>query len=139
MLIKLYSFMAPDYFISLFQGSDAIQYNRNYCVIYTRRTSLFEHSFVPSPIDLWNKLTEHLRNISTISFFKQFQRSHIRFTSTYLYSNHESDTNKCELCDEIKTDEHYFFRCNRFVKVILCACEHICSIVRYCFRSFKQL
>ena len=26
-----------------------------------------------------------------------------------------------------------------FVKVILCASEHICSIVRYCFRSFKQL
>ena len=25
------------------------------------------------------------------------------------------------------------------VKVILCASEHICSIVRYCFRSFKQL
>ena len=27
---------------------------------------------------------------------------------------------------------------NKF-KVILCASEHICSIVRYCFRSFKQL
>ena len=25
------------------------------------------------------------------------------------------------------------------VKVILFASEHICSIVRYCFRSFKQL
>jgi len=25
------------------------------------------------------------------------------------------------------------------VKVILCASEHICSIVRYCFRSFNQL
>jgi len=24
-------------------------------------------------------------------------------------------------------------------KVILCASEHICSIVQYCFRSFKQL
>ena len=24
-------------------------------------------------------------------------------------------------------------------KVILCASDHICSIVRYCFRSFKQL
>jgi len=24
-------------------------------------------------------------------------------------------------------------------KVILYASEHICSIVRYCFRSFKQL
>ena len=27
----------------------------------------------------------------------------------------------------------------RSLKVILCASEHICSIVRYCFRSFKQL
>ena len=26
-----------------------------------------------------------------------------------------------------------------YLKVILCASEHICSIVRYCFRSFKQL
>ena len=26
-----------------------------------------------------------------------------------------------------------------YIKVILCASEHICSIVRYCFRSFKQL
>ena len=25
------------------------------------------------------------------------------------------------------------------LKVILCASEHICSIVRYCFRSYKQL
>ena len=25
------------------------------------------------------------------------------------------------------------------VKVILCTSEHICSIARYCFRSFKQL
>jgi len=24
------------------------------------------------------------------------------------------------------------------LKVILCASEHICSTVRYCFRSFKQ-
>ena len=29
------------------------------------------------------------------------------------------------------------FYCS-IVKVILCASEHICSIVRYCFRSFKQ-
>ena len=29
--------------------------------------------------------------------------------------------------------------CDWNVKVILCASEHICSIVRYCFRSFKQL
>ena len=28
---------------------------------------------------------------------------------------------------------------NSLFKVILCASEHICSIVRYCFRSFKQL
>ena len=32
-------------------------------------------------------------------------------------------------------DVYYFF----YFKVILCASEHICSIVRYCFRSFKQL
>ena len=29
--------------------------------------------------------------------------------------------------------------CHYNLKVILCASEHICSIVRYCFRSFKQL
>ena len=26
-----------------------------------------------------------------------------------------------------------------WLKVILCASEHICSIVRYCFRSFKSI
>jgi len=31
---------------------------------------------------------------------------------------------------DIFTDNH--------LKVILCASEHICSIVRYCFRSFKH-
>jgi len=30
-------------------------------------------------------------------------------------------------------------RTKLFIKVILCASEQICSIVRYCFRSFKQL
>jgi len=28
-------------------------------------------------------------------------------------------------------------RFKEIIKVILCASEHICSIVRYCFRSFK--
>ena len=36
-----------------------------------------------------------------------------------------------------------FIRFGRYsqecIKVILCASEHICSIVGYCFRSFKQL
>jgi len=27
----------------------------------------------------------------------------------------------------------------QLIKVILCTSEQICSIVRYCFRSFKQL
>ena len=35
-----------------------------------------------------------------------------------------------------KTVNFYFFI---IIKVILCASEHICSIVRYCSRSFKQL
>ena len=34
---------------------------------------------------------------------------------------------------------HYIHPDRTFVKVILCASEHICSILRYCFRSFKQL
>ena len=36
------------------------------------------------------------------------------------------------------TDTGYKDICGK-LKVILCASEHICSIVRYCFRSFKQL
>ena len=36
----------------------------------------------------------------------------------------------------IFTDSHFE---SQLVKVKLCASEHICSIVRYCFRSFKQL
>ena len=33
----------------------------------------------------------------------------------------------------------YYSKWGLQVKVILCTSEHICSIVRYCFRSFKQL
>ena len=36
---------------------------------------------------------------------------------------------------EVKSNETKMLH----VKVILCASEHICSIVRYCFRSYKQL
>jgi len=34
-----------------------------------------------------------------------------------IYSNHVSDTNTWEFCEEIKTAEHYFFRSTRFVNV----------------------
>ena len=52
---------------------------------------------------------------------------------------------------KLRQGHTYFFTCQYFwlncilrilyclVKVIQCASEHICSIVRYCFRSFKQL
>ena len=34
---------------------------------------------------------------------------------------------------------HRYLERSNIIKVIICASEHICSIVRYCFRSFKQL
>ena len=47
---------------------------------------------------------------------------------------------------EVNVKGFYLFLCwialrtlSHLVKVILCASKHICSIVRYCFRSFKQL
>ena len=45
---------------------------------------------------------------------------------------------------QLMSSRHSLFRHSNIrnlncVKVILCASEHICSIVRYCFRSFKQL
>jgi len=40
---------------------------------------------------------------------------------------------------KIKIKNKKIKKVNCLLKVILCASEHICSIVRYCFRSFKQL
>jgi len=36
-----------------------------------RRTALYENSFIPSAVDCWNNLPEHLPNSPSISCFKR--------------------------------------------------------------------
>ena len=112
--------------------------NRNYFVTLPRRTTLFANSFVPSAIDSWNSLPEQLRNSPSIGSFKRelsysfFQTTEVpsyycngsrvnfilharlRNNSSDLFLNHVSKTNKCELCNESKDVEHYFFKCLKY-------------------------
>ena len=53
------------------------------------------------------------------------------FVETQVNDNVFMNNNNVELLDRPISIEE--------VKVILCASEHICSIVRYCFKSFKKL
>jgi len=40
-------------------------------------------------------------------------------------------TNKCEICAEIETSEHYFFRCNRFFNNALIFLEPLVKFIPY--------
>ena len=68
--------MVPEYLSALFPGTvgDSVHYNlRNAGRIQTipRRTTLFENSFIPSAIELWNNLPPALKNIQSIGSFKR--------------------------------------------------------------------
>ena len=81
-MFKVKNYIVPDYLRSLFPTLDAlpVQFNfrnKNDVVIYPCRTALFEHSFVLSAIDLWKTLREQLRNITTMSPFKQHLLNYI--------------------------------------------------------------
>ena len=72
---KIRNNMVPDYLSTLFprQVRESVQYNlrnQNDFVIPTRRTTLFERSFVPFAIQQWNSLPLTVRNIQSLSLFK---------------------------------------------------------------------
>ena len=72
--------------------------------------------------------------------------NHVQYRNTLsLYSTEEKGL-LCAKCIAVTNSiqlgnfSHKKFQAQNLIfKVILCSSEHICSIVRYCFRSFKQL
>ena len=100
-----------------------------------RRTALYENSFIPSTVDCWNNLPEHLRNSPSISYFKRillktkFPTSplhylhgsrllsviHARLRNNCsdlkhdLFNNYVTTSDKCQNCNEIEKAEHAYF------------------------------
>ena len=147
LMYKIKHSMVPNYLSSLFPRSsdNPSQYtlrSRNEFLNYQRRTTTYANSFVPSSINEWNNLPEHLRNSPSISCFKQnlqkfkFSTYQVpthflygtRFLSTVhtrlrnncsnlkndLYNNHISNTDRCDYCNSTENAEHYFFQCNKY-------------------------
>lgn len=109
-----------------------------------RRTSLFEQSFVPIATQIWNSLSQTLRNIQSLSMFKRELLNNIFSTSTVpphflhgnrslsitciharlrnncsdlkddLFNNHVSDHKLCLFCNVPENADHYFFQCKYY-------------------------
>ena len=141
--------MVPNYLLALFPRTDAnrVHYNlrnRNDFKTTARRTALYENSFIPSAVDCWNNLPEHLRNSPSIWCFKRillktkFPTSevplhyhhgsrrlsviHARLRNNCsdlihdLFNNYVTTSDKCQTCNEIENAEHFFFKCRRYHK-----------------------
>ena len=93
-------------------------------------SSLYVKEFLWKRLNMW-----HLDN-SLIKFihktFTCLQTEMYLITFTKANYSHTTSTSKSVI-------QRKPFAFVIILKVILCASEHICSIVRYCFRSFKQL
>ena len=86
---------------------------------------------------------------AVIEIVQEYNYLGVYFTSNGLFTRTKAhiieQANKAmfALLRKIKTlDLPYDIQIELFdttIKVILCASEHICSIVRYCFRRLKQL
>lgn len=74
-IYKMYNHLAPDYLCDLVPQnvSENSQYNlRNSSKIKTIncRTKLYDKSFLPDTIKMWNSLPDHITNANTIGEFK---------------------------------------------------------------------
>ena len=68
--------VVPNYLLALFPRfeDNTVHYNlrnRKNFMNTVRRTALYENSFIPSAVDCWNNLPEHLPNSPSISCFKR--------------------------------------------------------------------
>lgn len=65
----------PSYLLNLFPNSVAnstpyfLRNDNNYVTI-ARRTQIFAKSFIPSSIELWNNLDDHIRHAASLNIFK---------------------------------------------------------------------
>jgi hypothetical protein len=117
--------------------------NANNFEVMSRRTTLFTNSFVPSAVNLWNNLPEHIKNSESISIFKNrlirefynprkiplYYSTGSRPLSVYharlrngcsnlnsdLCRNHIRNTSECVCGHEDENAEHYFFNCSLYV------------------------
>lgn len=113
--------------------------NRDNITIYKSCTTTMQKSFIPSTINLWNKLDIHTRNASSIPEFKQSlnkdvvkkpklyyiglrkgQIFHTRMRmgcsslNYHLRLNHIKDNSSCNCGAPVENPKHYLFECPRY-------------------------
>ena len=114
--------MVPNYLLALFPRTDAntVHYNlrnRNDFKTTARRTALYENSFIPSAVDCWNNLPEHLRNSPSISCFKRillqtkFPTSEVPLY--YLHGSRRLSVIHARLRNNCRDLKH-LFKCRRY-------------------------
>ena len=139
LMYKIKNCMVPNYLLVLSRTDDNTAHD---FMTAARRTALYENSFIPSAVDCWNNLPEHLRNSPSISCFKHILLKtkfptreaplhylhgsrrlsviHARLRNNCsdlkhdLFNNYVSASDKCQVCNEIVNAEHSYFKCRRY-------------------------
>jgi hypothetical protein len=134
---KMQSGLSPNYLTSLISTSSS-NYNTRYSTNFVppaARTCLFQNSFIPSTIRLWNSLPPEAKIIPTLNSFKSYlnknrsivpqhysigrRESQVIYTrlrmgcsnlNSDLYNNYVSETNLCT-CGQIENANHYLLYC----------------------------
>jgi hypothetical protein len=138
---KMHNNLTPDFLSSLIPDQTNTRYNLrnsdNTAGIYAR-TSLYYNSFLPSTIRDWNNLPTEVRNLPTLSSFKNFLTRNKKRTPKYYYSGNRklqvlhtrlrtkcsslnyhlflrniSPSPLCE-CGQVESNYHFFFECYRY-------------------------
>ena len=143
-LFKIINGLAPSYLTELLPSmvGHNLQYNlrdnMNFCEPFCR-LEISKHSFFPSSIALWNRLPNHIKEISSLSSFKRnivrkpspvpkhfiigerkYSVIHSRLRNKCsnlnndLYMNHLSPSPNCFCSQQEETACHYFFHCNNY-------------------------
>ena len=116
--------------------------NSDNFITVPRRTELFNKSFIPSSVDMYNQLDVNIKSSATISSFKTHMREKFkcpsvpnhfivgnRFYSVIharlrngcsalnfdLHRNHLSEVTFCQCGSPVEDAEHYFFKCPKYV------------------------
>lgn len=133
--------IAPEYLSEPIPYQTNTRYNlrnSNDTIGISARTSLYFSSFFPSSIREWNNLPLNIRNLPTLSMFKNYLSRDKKTTPKYFYFGdrklqilHTRLRTKCSSlnyhlflknispsplceCGQMETNFHYFFECNRF-------------------------
>ena len=140
LFFKMMKGFAPTYLSSLVPqlNSNISNYNlRNSNNLYSIacRTNLYKNSFLPSVVDEWNSIPQDIRNLASVSSFKnylnidrpipnqlffvgkrRFQIIHARLRNEcsslkhHLFMRNIVESPLC-VCGAIETNQHYFFEC----------------------------